>query len=164
MQAFLKEVMFLYILARHENAASKDIGGKVDGFVRHVTAASRTAFIIITYVVFGRYSTWTPVVGTILSLAQSGVAAAAHLSLGSVGRTQHAPLRRLQGARPADLPRLLELGGDPGHHAQSRNIGETRQNLGHTLTVHLESLQRPVALWTQSSLLFIKSINQIIVS
>ena len=120
-------------------------------------------FIIITSLVFGRYSTWTPVAGTILSLARSGVAAAAHLSLRGVRRTQHAPLRRLQGARPADLPRLLELGGDPGHHAQSRNIGETRQNLGHTLPVHLESLQRPVALRKQSSLFFIKSKNKIII-
>lgn len=87
--------MFLNILTRHENAASKDIRGKADGFVQDITAASRTAFIITTNLVFGRYSTWTPAVGTILSLAQSGVAAAAHLSLGSVRWTQHAPLRRL---------------------------------------------------------------------
>lgn len=74
-----------------------------------------------------------------------------HLSLRGVRRAQHAPLRGLQGARPANLPGLLKLGGDPGHHAESRYEGETRQDLGDTLTVHLESLQRPVALWTENS-------------
>lgn len=74
-----------------------------------------------------------------------------YLSFRSVRRTQHPPLRRLQGARPADLPGLLKLGGDPGHHAESWDVGETGQNLGDALTVHLEPLQRPVALLMENN-------------
>lgn len=73
-----------------------------------------------------------------------------HLSFRSVRWTQHAPLRRLQGTWPADLPGLLKLGGDPGHHAERRNVGEPGQDLSDTLTVHFEPLQRPIALLTQN--------------
>lgn len=72
-----------------------------------------------------------------------------HLSFRGVRWTQHAPLWRLQRARSANLPGFLKLGWDPGHHAKCWNIGEARQDLGDTLSVHLESLQRPVALLTE---------------
>lgn len=74
-----------------------------------------------------------------------------HLSLRCVGGAQHAPLRGLQGARAADLPGLLKLGGDAGHHAQGRDEGEAREHLGHALPVHLESLQRPVPLQSKAN-------------
>lgn len=80
-----------------------------------------------------------------------GVTLHPHLSLGGVRRAQHAPLRRLQRARPADLPGFLKLGGDPGHHAQSGDVGESGQNLGDALAVHLKPFQRPVTLWAQNS-------------
>lgn len=88
--------------------------------------------------------------GVLWSWVRSGWRA--HLSLRSVRGTQHAPLGRLQRAWPANLPGLLELGRDPGHHAERWNKGEPRQDLGDALPVHLESFQRPVALWTESSL------------
>lgn len=74
-----------------------------------------------------------------------------HLALGGVRRAQHAPLRRLQRARPADLAGFLKLGGDPGHHAQSGDVGESRQDLRDALAVHLEPFQRPVTLMAQNS-------------
>ena len=73
-----------------------------------------------------------------------------HLSLGRVRGAQHPPLGRLQGARPADLAGLLELGGDAGHHAQGGDEGEAGQHLGHALPVHLEPLQGPVPLWRRA--------------
>lgn len=52
---------------------------------------------------------------------------AAALTLGRVARTQHAPLTRLQTARPTHLARLLELTLDARHHAQTRDEGQPRQ-------------------------------------
>ena len=43
------------------------------------------------------------------------------------------------------LPGLLKLGLDPGHHPQGGNEGQARQHLSHSLAVHSETLDLPVA-------------------
>ena len=43
------------------------------------------------------------------------------------------------------LARLLELGGDLGHHAHGSDEGESRQDLCHPLTVHAEPVDFPIA-------------------
>ena len=69
-----------------------------------------------------------------------------YLPFWGVWGAEHTPLRWLQGARTAHFPCLLKLARDSRHHAETGYIGETRQYLGHTRTVHLKSLYDPVSL------------------
>mmetsp|Transcript_57798 Transcript_57798/g.152058 ORF Transcript_57798/g.152058 Transcript_57798/m.152058 type:complete len:514 (+) Transcript_57798:764-2305(+) len=69
---------------------------------------------------------------------------AALLALGGVRRTEHAPLRRLQRARPGHLAALLELRLHPHHGADAGHVGEAREDLGHAGAVDAEPLDVPV--------------------
>lgn len=62
-----------------------------------------------------------------------------------IAGTEHPPLTRLQRARSADLPRLLELGADTRHHPQGRDKRKTGQYMGNACPVHFESFKRPVS-------------------
>ena len=62
-----------------------------------------------------------------------------------IRRAHHPPLRRLQRTGAAHLARFFKLRVDAGHHSQSGNVRQTRQHLSHSLTVHLETLNRPIS-------------------
>lgn len=68
----------------------------------------------------------------------------ARLSLRRITRTEHSPLTRLQRSRSRDLARLLKLRRDPRHHAQRRDETQTREDVGDTGALHLETLEGPV--------------------
>eukprot|EP00354_Favella_ehrenbergii_P009536 CAMPEP_0170453734 /NCGR_PEP_ID=MMETSP0123-20130129/2227_1 /TAXON_ID=182087 /ORGANISM="Favella ehrenbergii, Strain Fehren 1" /LENGTH=111 /DNA_ID=CAMNT_0010716225 /DNA_START=1993 /DNA_END=2328 /DNA_ORIENTATION=+ len=51
----------------------------------------------------------------------------------------------LKGARSRNFTRLFKLRINTSHHAEGRDVRQARQNLRDTLSLHLESLKRPVA-------------------
>ena len=67
------------------------------------------------------------------------------LTLRCVRWAKHAPVGRLKGPRSRDFASFLELGIDPGHHAESADVRKARKNLGDSLSLHLKALQDPVA-------------------
>jgi hypothetical protein len=66
------------------------------------------------------------------------------LSFRRITRTQHSPLTRLQRSRSTDLPRLLELGRDTGHHSQRRDETQPRKDVSDPRPLHLETLEGPI--------------------
>lgn len=69
----------------------------------------------------------------------------ARLSFGGITRAEDTPLTRLERTRSRDLARLLELRRDASHHPERRDERQPREDVSDPRTLHLESLERPVA-------------------
>lgn len=65
-------------------------------------------------------------------------------TFGSVGWTQHPPLRRLKGSGSTHLASFFKLTVDPSYHPQRRQVRQSRQHLCHTGSIHPESSQDPI--------------------
>ena len=68
----------------------------------------------------------------------------ARFSFGRIGRTKHTPLRGLQSSWTGNLSRLFELRRDSCHHSEGADEGESREDVGDSSSLHLESLEGPV--------------------
>lgn len=70
---------------------------------------------------------------------------ATRLAFRGVGRTDDAPLTRLQGARTGHFSGFLELTVDARHVAKGGDVGESADVLCHTISFHTKSFDMPVA-------------------